>query len=248
MLVANSSPEKGLTRNSRAPASIARRRLSASPWTLVMVIGVVGSRCEMISEAATPSMPGMLMSMTITSGRRSIADLTASSPDSAVPHTSTSCSKLKSFVRCSRVSGMSSTIRTLITCRSPRAGPLAAELLRRELLDDVRDRQPVLRDQSVDGDTSGLLGGCVLRVAQHGRQGSDLTHLVLGELDHLGVLVGTGEDDDHIFDGRGRLLRLRAARCGRCGGGRSRGWLDPRLADIQDALVLQDGLDRSHGV
>src|SRR5439155_15496689 len=44
MLVANSSPEKGLTRNSRAPASIARRRLSASPWTLIMMIGVVGSR------------------------------------------------------------------------------------------------------------------------------------------------------------------------------------------------------------
>ena len=94
---------------------MALRRLSASPWTLIMMIGVVGSRCEMISEAATPSMPGMLMSMTITSGRSSIAALIASSPESAVPHTSTSCSKLSSFVRWSRVSGMSSTIRTLIT-------------------------------------------------------------------------------------------------------------------------------------
>jgi len=84
-----------------------------------MMIGVVGSRCEMISEAATPSIPGMLMSMTMTSGRSSMATLIASSPESAVPQTSTSCSKLSSFVRWSRVSGMSSTIKTLITERSP---------------------------------------------------------------------------------------------------------------------------------
>src|SRR5439155_18701150 len=233
MLVANSSPEKGLTRNSRAPASIARRRLSASPWTLIMMIGVVGSRCEMISEAATPSMPGMLMSMTITSGRRSIAVLTASSPDSAVPHTSTSCSKLKSFVRCSRVSGMSSTIRTLITCRSPRAGLSAPNLLAgRKLLDDVRDRQPVLRDQSVDGDTGRSFGGGVLRVAQHGCQRSDLAHFVLRELDHLSVLIRPREYDDHVLDRCRRLLLSLTAR-GRRGRCRSCGCRLPRLAHIE---------------
>src|SRR5438270_8103045 len=190
MLVANSSPENGLTRNSRAPASIARRRLSASPWTLIMMIGVVGSRCEMISDAATPSMPGMLMSMTMTSGRRSMAALIASSPESAVPHTSTSCSKLRSFVRWSRVSGMSSTIKTLITAFA--SGFSNADLLGCELLDDVRDRQAVLADQPVDGDARRLLRSGVLRVPQHGGQEANLADVVLGELDHLGVLVRTG--------------------------------------------------------
>ncbi len=99
---------------------MALRRLSASPWTLIMMMGVVGSRWEMISDAATPSMPGMLMSMTMTSGRRSMAIWIASSPEPAFPHTSTSCSKPRSFVRWSRVSGMSSTMRTLITGRPSR--------------------------------------------------------------------------------------------------------------------------------
>ena len=112
--VANSSALNGLTRNSRAPASMARLRCSASPWTLIMMTGLFGSRCEMISAAAMPSMPGMLMSMTMTSGRISIAIWIASSPELAVPATSISRSSPRRRDRWSRVSGMSSTMRTLI--------------------------------------------------------------------------------------------------------------------------------------
>ena len=114
MEVANSSPLNGLTRNSRAPASMDRLRCSASPWTLIMMIGLCGSRWEMISAAAMPSMPGMLMSMTMTSGRMSIATWIASSPELAVPATSISRSSPRRRDRWSRVSGMSSTMRTLI--------------------------------------------------------------------------------------------------------------------------------------
>ena len=64
-----------------------------------MMIGLVGSRCETISAAATPSIPGMLMSMTMTSGRSSMATRMASSPEPAVPATSISLSTLSSFVR-----------------------------------------------------------------------------------------------------------------------------------------------------
>ena len=43
----------------------------------------------MISLAAIPSIPGMLMSMTMTSGRRSIASWIASSPEPADTTTAT---------------------------------------------------------------------------------------------------------------------------------------------------------------
>ena len=99
MLVENSSAENGLTRNSRAPAEMDRFSCSASPWTLIMMIGEVGRRCEMISAAAIPSMPGMLMSITTMSGRSSMALLIASSPEPASPATSIPSSKLRSFVR-----------------------------------------------------------------------------------------------------------------------------------------------------
>ena len=121
MEVANSSPLNGLTRNSRAPASMARLRCSASPCTLIMITALFGSRCEMISAAAMPSMPGMLMSMTITSGRMSIDIWIASSPEEAVPATSISRSSPRRRDRWSRVSGMSSTIRTLIMLGAPNA-------------------------------------------------------------------------------------------------------------------------------
>ena len=72
-------------------------------------------------------------------------------------------------------------------------------------------------------------------------------HGVLGELDHLGVLIVSGEDDDHGLD---RLfsalrvvlvdhpvaIRVLAAPAQ---------W--PRVADVQDALVLEDRLDACAG-
>ncbi len=61
-----------------------------------------------------PSMSGMLMSIRTTSGVRELARLMASLPDAAEPTTSMSLSKPSSFVRWSRVSGMSSTMRTRI--------------------------------------------------------------------------------------------------------------------------------------
>ena len=61
-----------------------------------------------------PSMSGMLMSIKITSGRIFVASAMASAPEDAVPATSMSGSKPNSFARWSRVSGMSSTMRTLI--------------------------------------------------------------------------------------------------------------------------------------
>ena len=99
MLVENSSPLNGFTRNSRAPAEIERFSCSASPWTLIMMIGQVERRWEMISAAATPSISGMLMSMTMTSGRSSIACLIASSPEAAKPATSRSRSRPSSLAR-----------------------------------------------------------------------------------------------------------------------------------------------------
>ena len=124
--VANSSPLNGLTRNSLAPASMARLSCSASPCTLIMITGLFGSRCEMISAVAMPSMPGMLMSMTMTSGRSSMAIWIASSPEEAVPATSISRSSPRRRDRWSRVSGMSSTIRTLIMLGAPNASVRAS--------------------------------------------------------------------------------------------------------------------------
>src|SRR5215212_3243151 len=61
-----------------------------------------------------PSIPGMLMSSSSTSGWSLAASGSASSPEAAAPTTSMSFSKLSSLARCSRVSAMSSTIRTRI--------------------------------------------------------------------------------------------------------------------------------------
>ena len=64
--------------------------------------------------AAIPSISGMLMSIRTMSGRSFAAISSASAPDAAAPTTSTSFSNPRSFVRWSRVSVMSSTIRTRI--------------------------------------------------------------------------------------------------------------------------------------
>jgi hypothetical protein len=74
----------------------------------------LGTWAESFSVAEMPSMSGMLMSIRITSGESLVASEIASEPEEAVPTTSMSCSKPSSLARWSRVSGMSSTIRTLI--------------------------------------------------------------------------------------------------------------------------------------
>jgi hypothetical protein len=79
-----------------------------------MTTAAVGTRDASSSVVAMPSMSGMLMSISTTSGVSFIASWIASAPDAAEPTTSMSVSKPSSFVRWSRVSGMSSTMRTRI--------------------------------------------------------------------------------------------------------------------------------------
>ena len=82
----------------------------------------------------------------------------------------------------------------------------------------------------------------VVRVPDDGGQRAELTEVVLGELDDLGVLVVPGEDDDHAVDRSRRLLvvlvdRAVAIRVHGSGNVGARG------ADVEDALVLQHRLD-----
>src|SRR6266511_3850264 len=79
-----------------------------------MMIGDPGTVFEMISVAVMPSMSGMLMSMRIASGFRSLAIAMACWPVAALPTTSKSGSNPRSFERFSRVSAMSSTMRMRI--------------------------------------------------------------------------------------------------------------------------------------
>src|SRR3990172_8308842 len=86
----------------------------------------VGRRADSCSAVAMPSMPGMLMSMSTTAGCRLAASSSASAPEAAAPTTSMSLSNPSSFVRCSGVSGMSSTMRTRMRsaiCFRLRFGP-----------------------------------------------------------------------------------------------------------------------------
>ena len=67
--------------------------------------------------------------------------------------------------------------------------------------------------------------------------------IALRELDDLGVLIGSGEDDDHAVDHRlCRLIRIgHAVAVGIDGLGLN----GAGAADVEDPLVLQDRLDRS---
>jgi hypothetical protein len=79
-----------------------------------MMTDAVGTARAISSVVAMPSMSGMLMSISTTSGVSDDASLMASPPEAAAPTTSMSPSKPSSFERWSRVSGISSTIRTRI--------------------------------------------------------------------------------------------------------------------------------------
>ncbi len=79
-----------------------------------MITDAAGAEWDISSVVAMPSMSGMLMSIRTTSGESFVARSRASAPDAAEPTTSMSLSKPSSFVRWSRVSGMSSTMRTRI--------------------------------------------------------------------------------------------------------------------------------------
>ena len=77
-----------------------------------MITEADGSTAAICSVVAMPSMPGMLMSMSTIAGCRRWASSSASGPEAAAPTTSMSLSNPSSFVRWSRVSWMSSTMRT----------------------------------------------------------------------------------------------------------------------------------------
>src|ERR1035437_2368229 len=79
-----------------------------------MTTAAAGTCAARSSVAVMPSMSGMLMSMRTTSGRILAASSIASAPDDAAPTTSMSGSKPSSLARWSRVSEMSSTMRTRI--------------------------------------------------------------------------------------------------------------------------------------
>src|ERR1035437_444299 len=79
-----------------------------------MTTAASGTCADRRSVAVMPSMSGMLMSIRTTSGRILAASSIASAPDDAVPTTSISGSKPSSLARWSRVSEISSTMRTRI--------------------------------------------------------------------------------------------------------------------------------------
>src|ERR1035437_6900898 len=79
-----------------------------------MTTAAAGTCADRRSVAVMPSMSGMLMSIRTTSGRILAAISIASAPDDAAPTTSMSGSKPSSLARWSRVSEMSSTMRTRI--------------------------------------------------------------------------------------------------------------------------------------
>src|SRR6476661_438068 len=79
-----------------------------------MITAVFGNRLVILVVAVMPSMPGILTSIRTMFGSSRSHRLSASSPLSAIPTTSTSGSKRSSFATLSRLSAMSSTIRTRI--------------------------------------------------------------------------------------------------------------------------------------
>src|SRR5664279_4963327 len=79
-----------------------------------MTTAASGTRADRRSVDVMPSMSGMLMSIRTTSGRILAANSIASAPDDAVPTTSISGAKPSSLARWSRVSEISSTMRTRI--------------------------------------------------------------------------------------------------------------------------------------
>src|SRR5688572_16901432 len=79
-----------------------------------MITAVFGNRLAIRVVAWMPSTPGMLMSIRTMSGSRRSARSMPSCPPSAIPTISTSGSKRRSLATLSRLSEMSSTIRTLI--------------------------------------------------------------------------------------------------------------------------------------
>src|SRR6185369_17484773 len=133
-----------------------------------MITAAVGTSAASFSVAVMPSMPGMLMSIRTTSGFTEAAIWTASGPPAAAPTTSTSLSKPSSFDRWSRVSGMSSTIRTLMRSLigavmlswsgGRRRRPLLLERSRDRDLDDLRREDAVVVDQALQDDALGLDG------------------------------------------------------------------------------------------
>src|SRR3990172_7931318 len=121
-----------------------------------MTPAAVGTAEASFSVAVMPSMPGMLMSIRTTSGLTAAAISRASGPLAAAPTTSTSASKPSSFERWSRVSGMSSTIRTLMRSAIVPLGSLLRR--RQDGLDELGRQDPVLVDEGLEDHAVGDLG------------------------------------------------------------------------------------------
>ena len=213
MLVENSSAENGLTRNSRAPAEMDRFSCSASPWTLIMMIGEVGRRCEMISAAATPSMPGMLMSMIDDVRAQLHGPWIASSPEPASPATSIPSSRLEELREV--IARLRDVVddqdldhvigpRSRVACSLARAIGCATcgVWVASTMMSGIGTPYSSTRSFSVIPVVGPRRPRRVFRCgAATAVSGTDLVEVALRELDQLGVLVAAGEDDDHAVDG-----------------------------------------------
>src|SRR5258705_6737789 len=195
-----------------------------------MTTAVVGASAASFSVAVMPSIPGMLMSIRTTSGLSAAAICTASGPAAAAPTTSTSLSKPSSFDRWSRVSGMSSTIRTLMRSvigarlslsgwTTGRGGRLLLLQRGRDRdLDDLRRQDAVLVHEGLQdhaGDVDSLSG-----VRQRAQDGVERAGRA-GVQQDLRLFRGDGEDEQLVGARDARLLgggRRGGLALGRCRG------------------------------
>ena len=101
-----------LSRYPRAPARTAANTVSSSSCIVSTSTATCGAASTMRRVASTPSMPGMLMSISTTSGWSERAAATAASPESASPTTTTSLAVSSSARSPARNAGWSSATST----------------------------------------------------------------------------------------------------------------------------------------
>jgi hypothetical protein len=93
--------------------------LSSSSNVVSMITRVAGDSAAMVWVASMPSMPGMRMSITTTSGRSRLVSWTAWAPVPASPATSTPGVPSMTMRRPARISGWSSASTTRIVTAPP---------------------------------------------------------------------------------------------------------------------------------
>src|SRR5690606_33880792 len=198
-LCSKSSRLKGLTRYSRAPASIERRSTSGSLSTDIMMTPVFARRARMVFVASMPSMPGILTSISTTVGSLVAVISIASRPLLALPTISMSGSNFRSRSTLSRLSWTSSTIRTLIF----------ATLFRSSFgqSDCLRDHQSPVFRQRVHRDTRRFDVCVVLRITQHDLEcpsfSQESNELRLDRIEIKDQVAGSSLRTRSLFDGRG---------------------------------------------